>query len=132
MRAWQQAVHRPGIYDLALDTGQTSGRIAPGETETFEVGVVGRSIDGWCTVVGHRQMGMVLGMIVGVVAMPLMTHGAGLIALLLFSLLVQVPMIFLGLRMAAALPDFFNGCAWGQASSSRFTNNFSADRKSVV
>ena len=49
-------------------------------------------------------MGMVLGMIVGVVAMPLMTHGAGLIALLLFSLLVQVPMIFLGLRMAAALP----------------------------
>ncbi|WP_321575346.1 multicopper oxidase domain-containing protein [Oerskovia douganii] len=48
------------VHDLALDTGQTSGRIAPGKTETFEVGVVGRSIDGWCTVVGHRQMGMVL------------------------------------------------------------------------
>ncbi|MFE4464664.1 multicopper oxidase domain-containing protein [Oerskovia sp. NPDC056781] len=48
------------VHDLALDTGRTSGRIAPGATETFDVGVVGRAIDGWCTVVGHRQMGMVL------------------------------------------------------------------------
>ncbi|MFF2623128.1 multicopper oxidase domain-containing protein [Oerskovia jenensis] len=48
------------VHDLALDTGRTSGRIAPGETETFAVGVVGRPLDGWCTVVGHRQMGMVL------------------------------------------------------------------------
>ncbi|MDF2846833.1 MAG: aniA, partial [Oerskovia sp.] len=48
------------VHDLALDTGRTSGRIAPGATESFDVGVVGRAIDGWCTVVGHRQMGMVL------------------------------------------------------------------------
>ncbi|WP_336708589.1 multicopper oxidase domain-containing protein [Oerskovia sp. USHLN155] len=48
------------VHDLALDTGRTSGRIAPGATVTFDVGVVGRAIDGWCTVVGHRQMGMVL------------------------------------------------------------------------
>ena len=48
------------VHDLALDTGHNSGRIAPGETVTLDVGVVGRTIDGWCTVVGHRQMGMVL------------------------------------------------------------------------
>ncbi|MGW6006944.1 multicopper oxidase domain-containing protein [Oerskovia enterophila] len=48
------------VHDLVLDTGATSGRLAPGATETFEVGVVGRAVDGWCSIVGHRQMGMVL------------------------------------------------------------------------
>ncbi len=48
------------VHDLVLDTGATSGRLAPGATETFEVGVVGRTVDGWCSIVGHRQMGMVL------------------------------------------------------------------------
>ncbi|MHA7135558.1 multicopper oxidase domain-containing protein [Oerskovia turbata] len=65
------------VHDLALDTGQTSGRIAPGETETFEVGVVGRSIDGWCTVVGHRQMGMVLGITVTGGEAGLLAEGGG-------------------------------------------------------
>ena len=31
-----------------------------GESATLDVGVVGRDLDGWCSVVGHRQMGMVL------------------------------------------------------------------------
>ena len=48
------------VHDLALDNGMTTGRLAPGESATIDVGVVGRSMDGWCTVVGHRQMGMVL------------------------------------------------------------------------
>ena len=48
------------VHDLALDTGHNSGRIAPGATVTLDVGVVGRAIDGWCTIVGHRQMGMVM------------------------------------------------------------------------
>ncbi|OCI29795.1 multicopper oxidase domain-containing protein [Oerskovia enterophila] len=48
------------VHDLVLDTGATSGRLSPGATETFEVGVVGRTVDGWCSIVGHRQMGMVL------------------------------------------------------------------------
>jgi len=48
--------------------------------------------------------GMVLGMIIGLVAMPLMTHGGGLMAMLLISLLVQVPMFLLGLRLATGLP----------------------------
>ncbi len=47
------------VHDLVLDSGQDSGRLAPGESTTVDVGVVGRNIEGWCSVVGHRQMGMV-------------------------------------------------------------------------
>ncbi|GMA34053.1 copper oxidase [Demequina litorisediminis] len=47
-------------HDLVLDSGQTSGRLAPGEQATIDVGVVGRDIDGWCSIAGHRQMGMTL------------------------------------------------------------------------
>ncbi|GAA3518587.1 multicopper oxidase domain-containing protein [Nocardioides daeguensis] len=48
------------VHDLALDTGDRTERLSPGETERLDVGVVGRDVEGWCTVVGHRQMGMVL------------------------------------------------------------------------
>ncbi len=48
------------VHDLVLDSGQDSGRLAPGQTATLDVGVVGRDVEGWCSVVGHRQMGMVL------------------------------------------------------------------------
>ena len=49
-------------------------------------------------------MAMILGMIAGVIVTPLFSMGAGVIGLLVLSLVVQVPLIFLGLRMAAALP----------------------------
>ncbi len=48
------------VHDLVLDTGDDTGRIAPGGSATLDVGVVGRDLDGWCSVLGHRQMGMVL------------------------------------------------------------------------
>lgn len=48
------------VHDLVLDAGVDSGRLAPGESAVLEVGVVGRDLEGWCSVVGHRQMGMVL------------------------------------------------------------------------
>jgi len=47
------------VHDLVLDTGDSTGRVAPGAQQVLDVGVVGRSIDGWCSVAGHRQMGMV-------------------------------------------------------------------------
>lgn len=47
------------VHDLVLENGANSGRLAPGAATTMKVGVVGRSLDGWCSVVGHRQMGMV-------------------------------------------------------------------------
>lgn len=48
------------VHDLALETGERSGRLAPGATGHLVVDAVGRSLDGWCTIVGHRQMGMAL------------------------------------------------------------------------
>ena len=48
------------VHDLVLDSGDDTGRLAPGESTTLDVGVVGRDLDGWCSVLGHRQMGMVL------------------------------------------------------------------------
>jgi len=47
------------VHDLALETGQNTGRITHGRTVRLDVGVVGRSLKGWCTIVGHRQLGMV-------------------------------------------------------------------------
>ncbi|WP_420749318.1 multicopper oxidase domain-containing protein [Rhodococcus sp. O3] len=48
------------VHDLVLSSGHDSGRIGSGQTATVEVGVVGADIDGWCSIVGHRQQGMVL------------------------------------------------------------------------
>ncbi|MEO6997864.1 MAG: cupredoxin domain-containing protein, partial [Terracoccus sp.] len=47
------------VHDLVLDTGADSGRLDPGARASVDVGVVGRDLQGWCSVVGHRQMGMV-------------------------------------------------------------------------
>jgi nitrite reductase (NO-forming) len=51
---------RTDVHDLVLETGHDTGRLAPGESAVVDVGVVGRNLDGWCSVVGHKQMGMVL------------------------------------------------------------------------
>ena len=47
------------VHDLALESGQSTSRITRGGTERLDVGVVGRSLKGWCTIVGHRRLGMV-------------------------------------------------------------------------
>jgi nitrite reductase (NO-forming) len=48
------------VHDLVLDTGDRTARLSGGERETLDVGVVGRDLEGWCSVVGHRQRGMAL------------------------------------------------------------------------
>ncbi|MFD6857943.1 multicopper oxidase domain-containing protein [Rhodococcus sp. NPDC060090] len=47
-------------HDLVLANGARTGRIDPDETATLDVGLVGGQVDGWCSVAGHRQMGMTL------------------------------------------------------------------------
>ncbi|MCV7221280.1 multicopper oxidase domain-containing protein [Mycolicibacterium elephantis] len=47
-------------HDLVLANGTRTGRIAPGETAVLDAGVVGSDLDGWCSVAGHRQMGMTM------------------------------------------------------------------------
>jgi nitrite reductase (NO-forming) len=78
------------VHDLVLDSGGHTPRLAPGESARVDVGVVGRAIEGWCSMPGHRQMGMVLHIKVSGAAapakepstpsmpgMPGMDHGAG-------------------------------------------------------
>jgi len=48
------------VHDLVLDGGATSGRLAPGARASVDLGVVGRDLAGWCSVAGHRLMGMTL------------------------------------------------------------------------
>ena len=48
------------VHDLTLETGADTGRLSTGESARVVVGVVGRDLDGWCSVVGHRQQGMLL------------------------------------------------------------------------
>ena len=45
-------------HDLTLN-GVTSKRLAPGESTTLDAGLASTSTQGYCTVVGHRSMGMV-------------------------------------------------------------------------
>lgn len=47
------------VHDLVLAGGMGTARLAPGESATLDAGVVTTELDGWCSVVGHRQMGMV-------------------------------------------------------------------------
>ncbi|TQM55224.1 multicopper oxidase domain-containing protein [Humibacillus xanthopallidus] len=51
-------------HDLVLDTGGRTARLAPGATGELDAGVVAGPVEGWCSVVGHRQMGMVLHVLV--------------------------------------------------------------------
>ncbi|QMS56341.1 multicopper oxidase domain-containing protein [Kocuria varians] len=46
------------VHDLVFANGATSGRLDPGATATVDVGVVTDPLDGWCSVIGHRSMGM--------------------------------------------------------------------------
>jgi nitrite reductase (NO-forming) len=48
------------VHDLVLATGATSGRLRPGESTVLDGGVVTHDLEGWCSIVGHRAMGMTL------------------------------------------------------------------------
>jgi nitrite reductase (NO-forming) len=54
-------LHNTGTdtHDLVLETGARTDRLSPGQKGTLDAGVVGRDLEGWCSMVGHRQMGMV-------------------------------------------------------------------------
>lgn len=47
-------------HDLVLETGEASALLARGERATIDVGPVTDDIDGWCSVTGHRESGMIL------------------------------------------------------------------------
>ncbi|WP_232818958.1 multicopper oxidase domain-containing protein [Homoserinimonas sp. OAct 916] len=47
------------VHDLTLANGVQSSRMSPGAFETVDAGVIGSDLDGWCSITGHRQLGMV-------------------------------------------------------------------------
>ena len=51
------------VHDLQI-MGQRTPRLNPGESATLDLGVVGESAHGWCTIVGHRQLGMTFDIVV--------------------------------------------------------------------
>ncbi len=51
------------VHDLVTAGGAESGRLYPGEKATVDVGVIGADMDGWCSIVGHRQQGMVFSIV---------------------------------------------------------------------
>ena len=48
------------VHDLVFDNGARTGRLATGAHKVLDVGVIGDDLEGWCSIVGHRQMGMTL------------------------------------------------------------------------
>jgi nitrite reductase (NO-forming) len=48
------------VHDLVLATGESSGRLQPGASTTLDGGVITHDVEGWCSIVGHRAMGMTL------------------------------------------------------------------------
>lgn len=48
------------VHDLTFANGVRSARLAPGDAEVLDVGLIGADLAGWCAIAGHRQMGMEL------------------------------------------------------------------------
>ncbi|GAB6859431.1 multicopper oxidase domain-containing protein [Microbacterium xylanilyticum] len=48
------------VHDLVLANGTGGTRLAPGQSETIDAGVITAQLDGWCSIIGHRQAGMTL------------------------------------------------------------------------
>lgn len=63
------------VHDLVLDSGASSRHLAPGQSQVVDAGVVGRNIGGWCSMPGHRQMGMVFQVKVTGLASAQHVHG---------------------------------------------------------
>lgn len=45
-------------HDLVLATGPKSPILASGDTARLDAGVIGGTVEGWCSLPGHRQAGM--------------------------------------------------------------------------
>jgi nitrite reductase (NO-forming) len=63
------------VHDLVLDTGEGTGRIAPGEVGLVQAGIIEANREGWCSVAGHRAMGMTLEIVVAGAASEAPDHG---------------------------------------------------------
>lgn len=51
-------------HDLVLADGAETGPVAPGDQAVLDAGIITAGTEGWCSLPGHRQMGMVLQIVV--------------------------------------------------------------------
>jgi plastocyanin len=52
--------NRDGMpHDLYFDDAQSTELLGRGESATIDLGVVEETVEGWCTVSGHKEAGMV-------------------------------------------------------------------------
>ena len=47
-------------HDLVFETGVSSGSLASGETKELDLGIISGDVEGWCSLPGHRELGMTL------------------------------------------------------------------------
>lgn len=47
------------MHDLVFENGTGGTHLAPGASETIDVGVITEDLDGWCSISNHRAMGMI-------------------------------------------------------------------------
>ncbi len=45
-------------HDLTISEDRTTGRVKPGETAVLEAGVITEPLTIWCSIKGHRDLGM--------------------------------------------------------------------------
>ncbi len=57
------------VHDLVFANGATTGRVGPGDTAHVDAGIITEALEGWCSVIGHRSMGMT------VAVTPVDSHG---------------------------------------------------------
>ena len=48
------------LHDLVLESGADSGAVEPDTSTILDVGVIEADLDGWCSIGGHRLLGMLL------------------------------------------------------------------------
>ncbi len=54
----------PGnVHDLTFENGTDTGRIDPGQSASVDVGIIDGNLEGWCSIVGHKAMGMTFNVI---------------------------------------------------------------------
>ncbi len=58
------------VHDLYFADGAHSPRLSPGQRATVDAGIITAPTQGWCTIVGHRSMGMELEVTVDGVSAP--------------------------------------------------------------
>ncbi|MDJ0348343.1 multicopper oxidase domain-containing protein [Cryobacterium sp. PH29-G1] len=51
------------VHNLVFESGMMSGSLEPGASETVPLGMIDADLNGWCSIAGHRLLGMTISII---------------------------------------------------------------------